>query len=68
MAGFYEINKNQVFIDGKDLMELSITNLRETHSNGVSGYRNYGTIRDNLKLFDEQITDKEIYNALEKSG
>ena len=50
-------------------MELSITNLRELYSNGVSGYGIFaGTIRDNLKLFDEQITDKEIYNALEEVG
>ena len=27
-----------------------------------------GTIRDNLKLFDEQITDEEIYDALEEVG
>ena len=69
LAGFYEINKNQVFIDGKDLMELSITNLRELiqmvfQDTGIFA----GTIRDNLKLFDEQITDKEIYNALEEVG
>lgn len=69
LAGFYEINKNQVFIDGKDLMELSITNLRELiqmvfQDTGIFA----GTIRDNLKLFDEQITDEEIYDALEEVG
>lgn len=69
LTGFYEINKNQVFIDGKDLMELSITNLRELiqmvfQDTGIFA----GTIRDNLKLFDEQITDEQIYDALEEVG
>lgn len=69
LAGFYDIYKKQVFIDDQDLMELSITNLRDLiqiifQNHGIFA----GTIRDNLKLFDDQIEDEKIYKVLEQVG
>jgi ATP-binding cassette subfamily B multidrug efflux pump len=64
LARFYDVNEGAVRLDGVDVREIGLSDLR--HYVTVVPQNPYcfnGTIRDNLKLFNEQITDEQMIEA-----
>lgn len=62
---FYDATEGSVSIDGKDVREYSTDSLRDVI--GVvpqSALLFKGTVRDNLKMGNDNATDEEIYEAL----
>ena len=63
---FYDVRKGKVLIDGEDVRDLSLTELR--HTIGVVPQRAVlfkGTLRDNMRWGKEDATDEEIWHALD---
>lgn len=63
---FYDATKGRVLIDGTDVREYGLRELRETI--GVVPQRTVlfrGTIRDNMRWGKRDATDEEIYRALD---
>lgn len=64
IARFYDVNSGRVLINGIDVRDLSIADLRR-HVMVVpqNPYCFNGTIADNLRLFDPTITDEQMIAA-----
>ncbi len=63
---FYDVREGKVLIDGEDVRDLSLTELR--HTIGVVPQRAVlfkGTLRDNMRWGKEDATDEEIWHALD---
>ena len=63
---FYDCTKGSIRIDGKDVRDYNLTELRERI--GVVPQKAVlfaGTIRENMQWGDAQASDEEIYQALE---
>ncbi len=63
---FYDVREGKVLIDGTDVRDLALTDLR--HSIGVVPQRAVlfkGTLRDNMRWGKEDATDEEIWHALD---
>ncbi len=66
---YYEINKGSIEIDGKDINQYQLSNLRENIGvvlQDVFLFSN--SIRENIRLGDETITDEQIMRAAEMVG
>lgn len=66
---YYEINKGAIEIDGKDINEYQLSNLRENIGvvlQDVFLFSN--SIRENIRMGDESITDEHIWHAAEMVG
>ncbi len=64
LARFYDVNEGRVLIDGVDVRDLRLHDLR--HAVTVVPQNPYcfdGTIADNLRLFDPSITDAQMIAA-----
>lgn len=64
LARFYDVNDGRVLINDVDVRDLSLADLRK-HVSVVpqSPYCFNGTIADNLRLFDDTITDTQMMVA-----
>ncbi|MCU0497346.1 MAG: ABC transporter ATP-binding protein/permease [Anaerolineae bacterium] len=64
IARFYDVTSGQILINGIDVRDLSIADLRK-HVMVVpqNPYCFNGTIADNLRLFDPTITDEQMIAA-----
>ncbi|WP_028273597.1 ABC transporter ATP-binding protein [Atopococcus tabaci] len=61
---FYEFQKGDVLIDGKSIREYPIEELRTKMGLVLQdSFLFYGTIKDNIRLKDDSISDKEIVDA-----
>lgn len=63
---FYDVREGKVLIDGEDVRDLPLTELR--HIIGVVPQRAVlfkGTLRDNMRWGKEDATDEEIWHALD---
>jgi len=63
---FYEFQEGEVLIDGRSLREYPMQELR--HEMGLvlqDSFMFYGTIKDNIRLLDDSIPDREIIEAAE---
>ena len=63
---FYDVREGKVLIDGEDVRDLPLTELR--HTIGVVPQRAVlfkGTLRDNMRWGKEDATDEEIWHALD---
>ena len=66
---FYEINKGHIYIDGISNKELTRENIHDLFVMVLQDTWLFdGTIRDNLKFNNEDITDEEIMNICKKTG
>lgn len=66
---FYEINDGNIYIDGVNIKELSRENIHELFIMVLQDTWLFnGTIRDNIKYSKEDVTDKEIIEALKTVG
>lgn len=61
---FYEFQKGEVLIDDHSLRDYPIQELREQIGLVLQdSFMFYGTVKDNIRLLDESITDREIVEA-----
>jgi ATP-binding cassette subfamily B multidrug efflux pump len=69
LSRFYEINKGTISIDGHDLREYDLKDLRR-HIGVVlqDVFLFAGTIRDNITLGKDDITDEQIWEAADLVG
>lgn len=61
---FYDFQKGDVLIDGKSIRSFPMRELR--HRTGLvlqDSFLFYGTIKDNIRLMNQAITDREIIDA-----
>ena len=69
LSRFYDYQKGQILIDGVDIREISLSHLRENV--GVVQQEVFlmsDTLRANVTLHDDDVTDKMIWEAAEKVG
>ena len=65
MPRFYDVTEGCVKIDGRDVREYTLKNLRDGIGMVLQHNRLFsGTIRSNLLWGNNQATDEELYNAL----
>lgn len=63
---FYEYQSGEVLIDGHSLRDYPVETLRQEMGLVLQdSFLFYGTIKDNIRLLDKSITDKEIIEAAE---
>lgn len=61
---FYEVNQGSVSVDGVDVRDMSLSNLRCRFGLvSQEGYLFSGTIRDNIAMGQERLTDDAILTA-----
>ena len=66
---FYEINNGQIIIDGVPTSELTRENIHELFIMVLQDTWLFdGTIRDNIKFNKEDVSDREIWDALNTVG
>ena len=66
---FYEINNGQILIDGVPTSELTRENIHELFIMVLQDTWLFeGTIRDNVKFNKEDVSDREIWEALRVVG
>jgi len=69
LSRFYDYQKGQILLDGVDIREISLSHLRENV--GVVQQEVFlmsDTLRANVTLHDDDVTDKMIWEAAEKVG
>lgn len=65
----YDINSGQILIDGYDISKISIKSLRENISYiSQNPYIFDDTLRNNITLGNENISDEEILKIIEQMG
>ena len=66
---FYEINKGNIYIDGVSTNELTRKNIHDLFVMVLQDTWLFdGTIRENLKFNNEEVTDEEIIDICKKTG
>lgn len=64
MARFYDIQKGQILIDGKDIKKISKDSLREHLAMVLQDVFLFsGSIKNNIKLWSKEIDDKTVEQA-----
>ena len=62
---FYDVTEGQVLVNGKDVREYKVENLRsKVGMVPQKAVLFHGTIRDNMKMGREDASDEEIFEAL----
>lgn len=62
---FYDVTEGQVLVNGKDVREYKVENLRsKVGMVPQKAVLFHGTIRDNMKMGREDVSDEEIFAAL----
>lgn len=63
---FYEFQEGEILIDGRSIREYPMEELRKDIGLVLQdSFLFYGTIKDNIRLLDDSITDEEIVRAAE---
>ena len=66
LARFYEFQKGEILIDGRSIREYPMAEIRKEIGLVLQdSFMFYGTIKDNIRLLDDSITDQEIIEAAE---
>ena len=61
---FYDVDKGQVCVDGKDVRTLTRKSLRENYGMVLQEtWLKHGTVRENIAMAKRDATDEEIINA-----
>lgn len=64
LSRFYEFQEGEILIDGRSIREYPMDRLREEIGLVLQdSFMFYGTIKDNIRLLDDSITDQEIIEA-----
>ena len=65
----YDIQKGQILIDGIDVKKIKLASLRKHFGQMLQDVFLFsGDIMDNIKMQEESITDKEVYDACKYVG
>lgn len=66
LARFYEFQEGEILIDGRSIREYPMEEIRKEIGLVLQdSFMFYGTIKDNIRLLDDSITDQEIIKAAE---
>ena len=66
LARFYEFQEGEILIDGRSIREYPMEEIRKEIGLVLQdSFMFYGTIKDNIRLLDDSITDQEIIEAAE---
>ncbi len=66
MMRFYEFYEGQILIDGKDIKDYPMTELRRKMGLVLQdSFMFYGDVASNIRLFNQDITDRQIEEAAE---
>ena len=66
LARFYEFQEGEILIDDRSIREFPMEEIRREIGLVLQdSFMFYGTIKDNIRLLDESITDQEIIKAAE---
>ena len=66
---FYDINKGDIIIDGKSIKDLSRENIHSLFCMVLQDTWVYeGTVKENIKFNQENVSDEEIWDACRKVG
>ncbi len=69
ILGFYENQKGEILLDGQNIKTLSKASYRKQMAVVLQDpYIFTGSIKDNITLKDENITEKEVLDAIVKVG
>lgn len=69
ILGFYENQKGEILLDGQNIKTLSKASYRKQMAVVLQDpYIFTGSIRDNITLKDESITEREVLDAIVKVG
>jgi ATP-binding cassette subfamily B protein len=69
LTRFYDIQKGQILLDGRDIRELRLDDLRRQISVVLQDVFLFsGSIADNVRLGDESISDRDVWRALDMAG
>lgn len=61
---FYDFDKGEVLIDGKSIKDFPMKELRQRTGLVLQdSFLFYGTIKDNIRIMNENITDREVIEA-----
>lgn len=61
---FYEFDRGEVLIDGEPIRSISKKELREKLGLVLQDpFLFYGTVKDNIRLYDSTLTEEEVVNA-----
>lgn len=66
LSRFYEFQEGEILIDNRSIRDYPMRKIREKIGLVLQdSFMFYGTIKDNIRLLDESITDQEIIKAAE---
>lgn len=66
---FYEISKGEIYIDGKDIREYDLNSLRKQTGMVLQDVFLFSdSIRNNITLYNPELTDHELINAAKHVG
>ncbi|UII57520.1 ATP-binding cassette domain-containing protein [Cytobacillus spongiae] len=66
MMRFYEFNRGEITVDGKSIKTYPIEELRSQMGLVLQDpFLFYGTVKDNIRLYDQQLSDEAIQQAAE---
>lgn len=66
LSRFYEFQEGEILIDDHSIREYPMEKIREEIGLVLQdSFMFYGTVKDNIRLLDQSITDKEIVEAAE---
>lgn len=69
LARFYEPSSGRIMLGGRDISSVPINNLRQRVgivSQDVQVFK--ATLRENVRLFDQSVTDEQVTDALDTVG
>ena len=65
---FYEINSGNIYIDNKEIRDISRINLRENYGMVLQDtWIKSATVKENIMLGNHNVTDEDIINACKKA-
>jgi ABC-type multidrug transport system fused ATPase/permease subunit len=69
LTRFYDIQKGQILLDGRDIREFRLDDLRRQVSVVLQDVFLFsGSIADNVRLGDSGIDDRDVWRALDMAG
>ena len=65
----YDIQKGEILIDGINIKDIKLHSLRSKFGQMLQDVFLFsGTIKDNIKMYEENITDEQVYEACKYVG
>jgi ATP-binding cassette subfamily B protein len=69
LARFYEPSSGRIVLSGRDISSVPLRNLRQRVGFVTQDVQVFkATLRDNVRLFDQSVTDEQVTEALETVG